>query len=343
MGDDEDDDPSVALLKSLDQLIVRIGRARTEAGLAAAAEEDIAEVEGDLLRGAADMTAYRLDVAREIATKERVPLAWLDLGLVFSHRVNRTLVSGPVSKHVPDDVRHAFLELGMRSINVGYEVATLLGSGLRMGAHARWRTLYEIAVVARVLEEGNRWTARRFLHHRYVFAAKGIETIPAVSEGLEGSRRSVVAKRNQALRRYGKAFGTTYGWAAELSKRRLGVDRPQFHHLERLAHLPDYPVIGHYAHHHVHADSMGNSLLHDSGTVHHGAADWDSEAAVIAGVTLDCLTHVGQASLRAWGRHDAVHARWYRGASALAEEIRNEGIRQIMNRWPQQPTGTGER
>src|SRR5207244_4451291 len=54
------------------------------------------------------------------------------------------------------------------AVRVAGEVYTLMLSGYASGAHARWRTLHEIAVVALFIAQEDKKTAERYVYHRFV-------------------------------------------------------------------------------------------------------------------------------------------------------------------------------
>ena len=50
-----------------------------------------------------------------------------------------------------------------RACRTGYEILTLLDAGLASAAHARWRSLHEVAAVAFFVKEHGPETAERYL------------------------------------------------------------------------------------------------------------------------------------------------------------------------------------
>lgn len=149
--------------------------------------------------------------------------------------------------------------LHARACAVAGEVLALLRAGYADGAHARWRLLHEISVVANfVAAQGGDIAERYRLHdavesyraakmHQEHYAALGDE--PVDSAELERIR-SIVEKLKE---RFGKAYGTEWGWAAQA----LDSERPTFRDIERaagLAHLRPYYKL---ASHNVHTNPKG--------------------------------------------------------------------------------------
>ncbi|MFC6697033.1 DUF5677 domain-containing protein [Nocardioides daphniae] len=156
----------------------------------------------------------------------------------------------------PDPVAYAALSLSVRALTVSHEICALLRAGFPQAAMGRWRTLYEVNVVAAVLGVGNRHTATRLNEHRWIMLARdrrhadGEATWPHDGPTPEEMQERLV-------RRFGPTYTGRYGWAAEVTRRRLGVAKPQFHHLEKVAALGGRSDRHLAAHHRVHADALG--------------------------------------------------------------------------------------
>jgi hypothetical protein len=86
----------------------------------------------------------------------------MDLGGEFNHEFR------PIAAKKKDHVFEALTRLHARSSQVGFEVLTLLKSGFADGAHARWRTLHEIAVVAMFIAEYGEDVANRYLCYEFI-------------------------------------------------------------------------------------------------------------------------------------------------------------------------------
>ena len=99
---------------------------------------------------------------------------------------------------------------------------SLLENGWVDGAHARCRTLYELSVVSNVLLHATDDTLQRYVDYRVVndfslaearaqHAGVLIEP-PPPEEELSRLRK----ERDDAVKRYGKPFKRSFGWAAHL-------------------------------------------------------------------------------------------------------------------------------
>ena len=133
----------------------------------------------------------------------------------------------------------ALIRLHARSCLVFSEVLTLLRSGYASGAHARWRTLHEVAVVAFFLREHGDEVAHRYLEHDWIQIYKsalvhrryaqrlGHDSL--TDEEFNESKRH----RDELVARYGRDFKRDYGWAASV----LPGDGRTFFEIEVAANL----------------------------------------------------------------------------------------------------------
>jgi hypothetical protein len=158
-----------------------------------------------------------------------------------------------------DRVLEVLTRLHARACQIASEVLVLLRAGFADGAHARWRSLHEVAVVAFFIESEGGEIAERYLcyeaiesykgakQHQEHCEALGFEPIPDQEFGqIESACRRLKA-------RFGEAYAQDYGWAASA----FGGKAPRFIDIEKkvgLAHLrPFYKM----ACHNVHAGPKG--------------------------------------------------------------------------------------
>ena len=205
---------------------------------------------------------------------------------------------------VPEPVAYAMALLQVRALRVAHEVCALLRAGFASGAGGRWRTLYEVYITAAVLAQGNQHTCTRYYEHRWVMLARDHRRVP---EPDWSGGRTPEQMRRGLVARFGAEYDGTYGWAAELTKRRLKVARPKFSDLERLSltEVPRRRKMGAgrstefdtayrtrvlRAHHRVHADALGVLDLTDgTGQLHSGALHRG-----IAGVAYETVHVLGE-------------------------------------------------
>jgi hypothetical protein len=122
--------------------------------------------------------------------------------------------------HEPHDyVFDALTRLQGRASLVAGEVLTLLRAGYPSGAHARWRTIHELAVVAFFISEHGHEIARRYLGHDAIQRHKSAVLYNAYHEQLgyepftSGEFEAVKKAYDAALAEFGPGFGNDWGWA----------------------------------------------------------------------------------------------------------------------------------
>jgi hypothetical protein len=167
-------------------------------------------------------------------------IAAREIGSEFSTRLSRSRAKTGIAK------REALLVLHVRACQTSHEIIVLLENGFADGAYARWRTLYEISVVAFVIERFGDGLAERYLAHDAVATHDMLENefrhagIPFEPSKLTGDAKEIERLYQVAIERYGLPFKTPYGWAAES----LGKKKPTFQDLEQAVNWnalpPDY-------------------------------------------------------------------------------------------------------
>ncbi len=158
-----------------------------------------------------------------------------------------------------DFVFDVLTRLHARACQVGYEILTLLKAGFADGAHARWRTLHEIAVVAFFVREHGRDVAERYLLYDAVDSYRNARQYQSHCQALheepftDGEMAEMKARHDALLARFGRDYGSFYGWAAAA----LEVRKPTFARIERSTHLDHWRPYYSMASYNVHAESRG--------------------------------------------------------------------------------------
>ena len=219
-----------------------------------------------------DWHRYRRQHERSFTTfKNNIEIRWgaaldglrilLDLCLDEGAKYQRRLEKSTSRKSVHK--RAAILKLHVRACQVTSEIICLLENGYPNGAVARWRTLYELEVVATFLSEGGDPLAKRYLDHEAVDEKRAADLYQRtyVDEGSspmsKSDLRAVEAEYRKTLKEYGQDFSKPYGWASE----HLGNPSPRFVHLENAvsgARLRNRYKVGSY---NIHASS--SSFAHN--------------------------------------------------------------------------------
>lgn len=173
-------------------------------------------------------------------------------------------------KQLGDAKFEALTRLHARACQVASEILVLLCSGYADGAHARWRTLYEIAAVSFFIRENDQDLAERYLHHEIIQQYKlacqhrtyeeRLDATPLLQQEFDDLK----ATRDQLLNQYGDSFKTDYGWAASVIS-----GTPKFNDIAELVKLEHMRPYYRMASDNVHANSHGatfrlGSTLHPS-------------------------------------------------------------------------------
>ncbi len=153
----------------------------------------------------------------------------------------------------------ALLRLHARGCQVGAEVLTLLNSGFADGAHARWRTLYEITVIAYFIRENGNDVAERYICHNTIESYRAMSTYQKCYErlGYEPLSEEEIAKTTVAFEelceRFGPNFKEGYGWASEV----LHKKNPHFADIENATNFGHMRAHYKLASHNIHAEPKG--------------------------------------------------------------------------------------
>jgi hypothetical protein len=154
-------------------------------------------------------------------------------------------------------LRSLIVRLHARACQITAEIITLIENGFADGAMARWRTLYEVGVVATVIADADETLAKCYIQHEVVesklamdeyarcHVALGYRPIP----GRE--QRRIERAFAAAVKAHGGDFGKPYGWAAAYLKKK----RVTFRDLEDAAQRSAMRSYYKMASYNVHADT----------------------------------------------------------------------------------------
>jgi len=180
---------------------------------------------------------------------------------------NRTL------RRKKSNLREALFRIHVRSCQISAEIITLLENGYADGALARWRTLHEVCMVGLLLSEHGEPLAERYLAHRIVEAHRAAEEYSRnyLALGFKpiSKRERMMIERNykRALAKFGKEFGSQYGWASH----HLKMKKPTFSDIERAVGVSSMRSFYKMASYNVHATAQGMffklGLMDSSGVI----------------------------------------------------------------------------
>jgi hypothetical protein len=186
---------------------------------------------------------------------------WLDVlvGVCLEEGARFNELFREEAAQTDDFVFDALTRLHARGCQIGFEILALLKNGFADGAHARWRTLHELAVVAMFLAEHGRTVAQRYLEHSGIanyWEAKAYQRhcnalgYPPLSKE---EVQQISTLRDSLIKKYGKDFDQDYGWAGSA----LSGKRSTFADLEKSVSLDHLRPFYKLANINVHAGSKG--------------------------------------------------------------------------------------
>ena len=201
----------------------------------------------------------------------KCPLDLLDLTIAVTTEAgdefNRRFRNNAVASG--DAVFEALTRLHARACQVSGEVLALLHAGFADGAHARWRSLHEMAIVADLIHTHGQELAERYLLHETVqqyklaceyqesFARLNVE--PLSKEDID----SLKLQYEMLIAKFGDEFKNDYGWASSA----IGRGRPTMRDIEQHVQLDHMRPYYRMASDNVHPNAHGGYFrlgLHSS-------------------------------------------------------------------------------
>lgn len=189
----------------------------------------------------------------------------LDMLITMAHEAGETYVAdlrreSAEEENPPEPVLMDVLTaIHCRACRTSREIICLLKAGYADGAHARWRSLHELAVTAHFLLKHRMNTPQRYLDHAAVERLRGAEQYQQHCDTLGHdpySAEEMAELKNAsdaAVIKYGAAFREDYGWAAEA----LHNPRPTFTQIEANLDMAHWRPWFRLACQNVHAGSQG--------------------------------------------------------------------------------------
>ncbi len=199
-------------------------------------------------------------VEKNLFKKWGIPINLLELFILLSQNIGSEYNDFIYNLSTPEKTYaryEALVRSHARSCQVASEILHLLKGGFSDGAHARWRTLHEIAVSASIISSHDDDLAKRFLKHEIVQKYKysiayqdhckelGYEPIPP--DEMKFYSDSI----SELVRLYGEDYKNDNGWASQLIK----SGRPTFSDLENLAKFDHMRPVYKFACLNVHSGS----------------------------------------------------------------------------------------
>ena len=158
-----------------------------------------------------------------------------------------------------DAVFRALTLLHARACQISSAILVLLRSGYADDAHARWRSLHEIAVMSFFIAKNGQGLAEKYLLHdyieRYKLASRHQEYAGRIKEEppAQEDLNNLKLIRDALVRRFGDSFDADYGWAACA----VGKERPTIGDIEQHVDLDQWRPYYRMASDNVHASAHG--------------------------------------------------------------------------------------
>lgn len=165
----------------------------------------------------------------------------------------------PEASEENDYVFEVLTRLQARACQIASEILVLLKSGHADGAHARWRSLHEIAVVGLFVESAGNEIAERYLLHDAIESYKAARQYQEYCKALgyepisEQELDEIESTYQHLLSRFGRAYKENYGWAVPA----IGKKKPTFRDVEQEVGLDHLRPFYRMASHNVHANPKG--------------------------------------------------------------------------------------
>jgi hypothetical protein len=249
------------------------------------------------------------------------PLDLYELCLYVAHNCgdyfNRNFRSKAAAKN--DYQFEALVRLQAGAVRVAGEIYALLLSGYASGAHARWRTLHEIAVTALFVAQENKETAERYMHHLFVKSYEDALHYQKhagklrVKPFTQRKMQRITKDYDAVLDRYGQDFRQGYAWARPALLRhnsKLKGDKIGFDHLQTAVNVQHWTP--YYR--------MASHAIHPSATfIHSHLGSREDVPVILAGPSNADLADPGQGSLLSLAKATAAFLTYESNSLELME------------------------
>jgi hypothetical protein len=191
----------------------------------------------------------------------KIPIDLLELFLIISTKVGADFNKEirPIAAKENDFVFEALTRLHARGCQTGREILTLLQNGYAAGAHARWRTLHEIAIIGYFIREKGNETAERYLLHHHIESCHSLKKYQEYAEKLGYKPFTAVEIESinsiceKLCGRFGQDYKNEYGWASAA----LHKSKPKIADLEKEVSIEHLRPFYRMASHPIHAGPKG--------------------------------------------------------------------------------------
>lgn len=176
-----------------------------------------------------------------------------EIGMLFNENI------GPHFTSENKYLYQVLIRLYARGCQIGEEILTLLKNGFADGAYARWRTLYEIVVVAYFISENGNDVAEKYIRYDAIEAYDAMKAYRKCYQKLgykpltEEEIDEVTGIVDDLSKRFGENFRNKYGWASNS----LNKKNPNFADIENKTNFGHMRAHYKLANHNIHAGPHG--------------------------------------------------------------------------------------
>lgn len=167
----------------------------------------------------------QLDIKRfkkRLLKRWKSPLTLLEFFIYFNLEFGENVCSSIREQKIENLKFETLFRLHARAIQIAQEILELLKGGYADGAMARWRSLYEISIIANFLSNKNEKVIQRYLD--YYFVENYSEMIDYQKNCVklnykpfsEEEIKEIKYLYHEQLKKYGDDFTKPYGWVGEL-------------------------------------------------------------------------------------------------------------------------------
>ena len=225
------------------------------------AESMLTTIKKDYLSRSKSPWQEQQEFQERVSDLWKKPLGLLDLFITLAREVGG-ICNNDLRNNVPSSnaaLVDTLTRLHARACQISSAIAILLRFGYADDAHARWRSLHEIAVVGLFIRENGEEVAERYLLHETIQQYKLAYAHREHAERLNETPISqpefeyLESSHKELIRRFGKSFSKDYGWAASVIKK----NRPTMKDIERSIRFDHWRPYYRMASDNVHANAHG--------------------------------------------------------------------------------------
>jgi hypothetical protein len=175
------------------------------------------------------------------------------------------------ASNTQDYLFEALTRLHARAVQIGFEVLLLLSKGFADGAHARWRSAHEIAIVSNFLATNGQDVAKRYLDYEVIESYEAMRQFQKYAESLGYDKfpEEDLAHLRKICESLAEKYGPSYynehkynehGWAAKALGKEGRKDRVKISDIEKAVELDHYRPYYRMASQNIHASPKGSRI-----------------------------------------------------------------------------------